>query len=86
MVCGTVCDGNNLRRGKTRAATDEAIAAYDQTVANYRETVLTGFQQAEERRGFAHPQHEAQIQEGAVVAAQKYLELAITRYKDSVTS
>lgn len=73
--------------GRPRAATDGAIAAYDQTVANYRETVLTGFQQAEENvAALRILEHEAQIQEGAVVAAQKYLELAITRYKGSVTS
>jgi outer membrane protein TolC len=31
-------------------------------------------------------EHEAQVQENAVAAAQKYLELAITRYKGGVTS
>ena len=31
-------------------------------------------------------EHEAQVQENAVTAAQKYLELAITRYKGGVTS
>ena len=34
--------------GRRRANLDQAIAAYDQTVANYRETVLTGFQQVED--------------------------------------
>jgi outer membrane protein TolC len=31
-------------------------------------------------------EHEAQVQEDAVTAAQKYLELANTRYKGGVTS
>jgi len=31
-------------------------------------------------------EHEAQVQDKAVVAAQKYLELAVTRYKGGVTS
>src|SRR5205807_2513316 len=31
-------------------------------------------------------EHEAQVQEKAVTAAQKYLELAVTRYKGGVTS
>jgi NodT family efflux transporter outer membrane factor (OMF) lipoprotein len=73
--------------GRRRAATDEAIAAYDQTVANYRETVLTGFEQVEDNvAALRILEHEAQIQERAVVAAQKYLELAVTRYKGGVTS
>ena len=73
--------------GRRRAASDEAIAVYDQTVANYRETVLTGFQQVEDNvAALRILEHEAQIQEKAVVAAQKYLELAITRYKGGVTS
>jgi NodT family efflux transporter outer membrane factor (OMF) lipoprotein len=73
--------------GRRRAATDEAIAAYDQTVANYRETVLTGFQQVEDNvAALRILEHEAQIQEKAVVAAQRYLELAVIRYKGGVTS
>jgi NodT family efflux transporter outer membrane factor (OMF) lipoprotein len=73
--------------GRRRAASDEAIAAYEQTVANYRQTVLTGFQQVEDNvAALRILEHEAQIQEKAVVAAQKYLELATTRYKGGVTS
>jgi NodT family efflux transporter outer membrane factor (OMF) lipoprotein len=73
--------------GRRRAATDEAIAAYDQTVANYRETVLTDFQQVEDNVvALRILEHEAQIQERAVVAAQRYLDLAIIRYKGGVTS
>jgi NodT family efflux transporter outer membrane factor (OMF) lipoprotein len=73
--------------GRRRAASDQAIAAYDQTVANYRETVLTGFQQVEDNvAALRILEHEAQIQQRAVVAAQKYLELAIIRYKGGVTS
>jgi NodT family efflux transporter outer membrane factor (OMF) lipoprotein len=73
--------------GRRRAASDEAIAAYDQTVANYRETVLTSFQQVEDNvAALRILEHEAQVQEKAVVAAQKYLDLAITRYKGGVTS
>jgi NodT family efflux transporter outer membrane factor (OMF) lipoprotein len=73
--------------GRRRAASDQAIAAYDQTVANYRETVLTGFQQVEDNvAALRILEHEAQVQQKAVDAAQKYLELAITRYKGGVTS
>ena len=34
--------------GLRRAHTDQAIAAYDVTVAQYKQTVLTGFQQVED--------------------------------------
>jgi NodT family efflux transporter outer membrane factor (OMF) lipoprotein len=73
--------------GRRRAASDQAIAAYDQAVANYRQTVLTGFQQVEDNvAALRILEHEAQVQDKAVTAAQKYLELAITRYKGGVTS
>jgi NodT family efflux transporter outer membrane factor (OMF) lipoprotein len=73
--------------GRRRANMDQAIAVYDQTVANYRETVLTGFQQVEDNvAALRILEHEAQVQNKAVVAAQKYLELANTRYVGGVTS
>jgi len=73
--------------GRRRAASDQAVAAYDQAVANYRQTVLTGFQQVEDNiAALRILEHEAQVQDQAVVAAQKYLQLAITRYKGGVTS
>jgi NodT family efflux transporter outer membrane factor (OMF) lipoprotein len=73
--------------GRRRANLDQAIAAYDQAVANYRETVLTGFQQVEDNvAALRILEHEAQVQDKAVGAAQKYLELAVTRYKGGVTS
>ena len=73
--------------GRRRAASDQAIAAYDQTVANYRETVLTSFQQVEDNiAALRILEHEAQVQDKAVLAAQKYLELANTRYTGGVTS
>jgi NodT family efflux transporter outer membrane factor (OMF) lipoprotein len=73
--------------GRRRANMDQAIAAYDQAVANYRETVLTGFQQVEDNLAALRIlENEAQVQERAVVAAQKYLELANSRYTGGVTS
>lgn len=78
----TVFDG-----GRRRAASDQAVAAYNQTVANYRQTVLTGFQQVEDNvAALRILEREAQVQDTAVTAAQKYLELAVTRYEGGVTS
>lgn len=78
----TIFDG-----GRRRANVDQAKAAYDQTVANYREIVLTGFQQVEDNvAALRILEDEAHVQENAVVAAQKYLELANVRYRGGVTS
>jgi NodT family efflux transporter outer membrane factor (OMF) lipoprotein len=78
----TIFDG-----GRRRAASDHAVAAYDQSVANYRQTVLTGFQQVEDNvAALRILEREAETQDRAVEAAQKYLDLAITRYKGGVTS
>jgi NodT family efflux transporter outer membrane factor (OMF) lipoprotein len=73
--------------GRRRAASDQAIAAYDQAVANYRQTVLIGFQQVEDNvAALRILEHEAQVQNAAVTAAEKYLALANTRYTGGVTS
>jgi NodT family efflux transporter outer membrane factor (OMF) lipoprotein len=73
--------------GRRRANTDQAIAAYDQIVANYRETVLAGFQQVEDNLAALRIlEKEADTQQRAVVASQKYLELALTRYRGGITS
>jgi NodT family efflux transporter outer membrane factor (OMF) lipoprotein len=73
--------------GRRRANSDQAIAAYDQTVANYRETVLTSFQQVEDDLAALRIlEGEASVQDRAVQHAQNYLNLAITRYKGGVTS
>ena len=78
----TVFDG-----GRRRAASDQAIAFYDQTVASYRETVLTSFQQVEDNLAALRIlEKEAQTQNEAVIAAQKSLDLSIQRYKGGVTS
>ena len=73
--------------GRRRAASDQAVAAYDQTVATYRETVLTSFQQVEDNLAAARIlESEAKVQDEAVIAAQRSLDLSITRYKGGVTS
>jgi NodT family efflux transporter outer membrane factor (OMF) lipoprotein len=73
--------------GRRRALTDQARAAYDFQVANYRQTVLNGFQQVEDNLAAVRIlENEAQVQDQAVVAAQRSLDLSITRYKGGVTS
>jgi NodT family efflux transporter outer membrane factor (OMF) lipoprotein len=73
--------------GRRRALTDQARAAYDFQVAAYRENVLTGFQQVEDSLAAARIlENEANVQDEAVVAAQRSLDLSVTRYKGGVTT
>lgn len=73
--------------GKRRASNDQAKAAYDATVASYRQTVLTGFQQVEDNLAALRIlENEAGIQATAVHAAEKSLDLSTIRYEGGVTS
>ena len=81
-VVQTLFDG-----GRRRAATDEVKASYDSTVAFYRQTVLTSFQQVEDNlAGLRILEQEAGVQTSAVEAAQRSLDLSNTRYVGGVTS
>ena len=73
--------------GRRRALTDQARAAYDFQVATYRQSVLSGFQQVEDNLAAVRIlENEAQVQQVAVAAAERSLDLSITRYKGGVTS
>jgi outer membrane protein TolC len=64
---------------------DAAIAGYDASVANYRETALAAFQQVEDN--LAAPrvlEREAVQQNAAVVSAQDSLQLFTNRYRRGV--
>ncbi len=73
--------------GRRRAISDEAKAAYDQSVANYRQTLLTSFQEVEDNLAALRIlEQEAKTQQDAVAAAQHSLDLSTTRYKGGVTT
>lgn len=73
--------------GRRRAFNDEAKASYDSTVAAYRETVLTGFQQVDDNLAALRIlEQEAGVQASAVHDAQRSLDLSNNRYQGGVTS
>jgi len=73
----TIYDG-----GLRHATVLQFRAQYDQTVANYRETVLTAFQQVEDNLAALRILSiEIQQQDAAVVSAERNLKVATDRYK-----
>jgi NodT family efflux transporter outer membrane factor (OMF) lipoprotein len=69
--------------GGLRGATvDAARAAYDQRVAAYRQTVLTAFQQVEDNLSTLHIlEQQANLQQGAVSAALEAERLTLNQYQ-----
>jgi NodT family efflux transporter outer membrane factor (OMF) lipoprotein len=68
--------------GLRRATVMQFRAQYDETVANYRQSVLTGFQQVEDNLASLRILSvEIQHQDAAVQSAEKTLALARDRYK-----
>jgi len=78
---------DDFRCGPATCSSDEAKAGYDSSVASYRETVLTAFQQVEDNLAALRIlEQEAGTQATAVQAAQRSLSLSTTRYEGGVTS
>lgn len=81
-ITETVYDG-----GLRKAQTDEARAAYDGSVAAYRQTVLTAFQGVEDSLAALRIlEEEARVQEEAVRAAQESVTLTTNQYKAGIVS
>jgi NodT family efflux transporter outer membrane factor (OMF) lipoprotein len=71
--------------GRRRATSDIALARYDGTVAAYRQTTLTAFQQVEDNLNALHNlEIEARQQHDATGSAQQSLDLFNIRYEDGV--
>jgi NodT family efflux transporter outer membrane factor (OMF) lipoprotein len=78
----TVFDG-----GLRRAQTDQARAAYDATVATYRQTVLTGFKEVEDNLAALRIlEQEALVQTEAVQASEQSVTMMTNQYKAGTVS
>jgi outer membrane protein TolC len=74
-------------KGRRAAATEVARADYDTTVATYRQTVLTAFQEVEDNLAALRIlSQELDQQNTAVASAQRSLSLATERYKTGIDS
>jgi len=72
----TIFDG-----GARRALSQQALAGYTETVANYRQTTLTAFQQVEDNLAVLHTlELEAQQQHSATQAAESAEKIFDNRY------
>jgi NodT family efflux transporter outer membrane factor (OMF) lipoprotein len=73
--------------GRNRANLAASRAAYDESVANYRESVLEAFQQVEDGlSGLALLNQAAKTQQAAVADSRRALDLANDRYVGGVTT
>ena len=73
--------------GARRAGVEQATAAYDGTVAAYRQTVLTGFQEVEDNLATLRIlEAEAMVQDEAVQLARRSVELTNNQYKAGIVT
>lgn len=78
----TIFDG-----GLRKAQKQSAIAAYDASVADYRQTILTAFQEVEDNLAALKVlAEEAQVQDSAVEDAEKAAIIARNQYRAGLTS
>lgn len=82
QLAQTIFDG-----GARAAATDQAIANYDGTVATYKQTVLTAFQDVEDNLAALRIlEQEAAVQHEALLAARQAVTLVTNQYKAGTVS
>src|SRR6266516_3962515 len=73
--------------GLRKATVEQFRADYDNTVAKYRQTVLTAFQQVEDNLATVRIlAHQVEQQETVVKSSERYLTLANDRYKLGIDS
>lgn len=71
--------------GRRKAFKESAIAAYEATVAEYRQTALTAFQEVEDNLAILRAlETSATQQQRAIAAAREALQLAMNRYQGGI--
>ncbi len=71
--------------GLRRAQKAQAMAVYDQNVANYRQTVLTAFQEVEDNLAALRIlEEEARLQDDAVKSARESVQITRNQYKAGI--
>jgi NodT family efflux transporter outer membrane factor (OMF) lipoprotein len=80
-AAGPTATQNLFDFGRRKSVSEQAAAGYDETVANYRQTTLTAFQQVEDNLAALRVlQQEAEIQHQATQAAQAAQQIFNNRY------
>ncbi|MGA9854364.1 MAG: efflux transporter outer membrane subunit [Gammaproteobacteria bacterium] len=79
---GAAASENLFNGGETSAAVSAAEAAYDESVANYRQSVLTAFQGVEDQLATVRIlEQEAAVQDSAVAAANLAVKISLNQYR-----
>ena len=84
---GAELAGNLFNFGATHAQVKQAEAAYDGTVADYRQTVLSAFQQVEDQLATLRElEREAEVQDEALTAAKDATRIARNQYQAGIVA
>ena len=84
---GTSLSQTVFDAGRRRAASEQARAGYDATVAAYRQSVLTAFQDVEDNLAALRVlSQESTEEQEAVATAQRLLDLANIQYRGGITN
>jgi hypothetical protein len=82
LIAQTIFDA-----GLRKAQSAQAVAAYDATVATYRQTVLNGFQEVEDNLASLRIlEQEAAFQDTAVRAAREAAAITLNQYKAGIAN
>lgn len=84
---GAELAGNLFNFGATHAQVKQSEAAYDATVADYRQTALTAFQQVEDQLATLRElEREAEVQDDALTAAKNATRIARNQYQAGIVA
>jgi outer membrane protein, multidrug efflux system len=86
-VAGTILSMPIFDGGRRRAGVDRALAAWEEDVATYRQTVLNAFREVEDGlAGLRILSEQTRAQDTAVAAADRAVELSRVQYREGAVS